>query len=132
LERLKGRLPAPDQEERVSALPTKSRPRRRQRRLSSAQVSELTAAAKDGVPLSELAHRYDIDRSTVVDHLNRPVTPRRYPALGEAQVEEAVGLYEAGMSFREVGRTLGVHASTARQYLIRAGVGPERPRGSMV
>jgi DNA-binding CsgD family transcriptional regulator len=91
-----------------------------------AQVSELTAAANDGVRLSELARRYGVDRSTVVDHLNRPATVRRSPALSEAEVEEAVRRYEAGMSFREVGQVFGAHASKVRQYIARAGV---KPRG---
>jgi DNA-binding CsgD family transcriptional regulator len=37
------------------------------------------------------------------------------------QVEEAAHLRRLGKSFRDIGNHLGVHASTVRQYLRRAG-----------
>ena len=36
----------------------------------------------------------------------------------------ATELHKAGNSFRDVGKWLGVRASTVRQYLIRAGIEP--------
>ena len=65
-------------------------PRRRQRRLSVAQVAELAAAYRSGIAFNDLAARFKIRRSTVLDHLNRSDIPRRYPALDADQVEEAI------------------------------------------
>ena len=96
--------------------------RRRQHRISPKQVHELIAAYKMGVPINELARQFVIHRSTVLDHVNRAGTKRRYPALGRLEVEEASQLYRAGKSLREVGKHFGVHASTVGQYLVRAGI----------
>jgi predicted transcriptional regulator len=41
----------------------------------------------------------------------------------------ATELHKAGNSFRDVGKWLGVHASTVRQYLIRAGIEPRERKG---
>jgi len=96
--------------------------RRRQRRLSAAQVEELAAAYRAGAPVNDLAAQFRIHRSTVLDHLNRSDTPRRYPALDSCQVEEAARFYEAGQSLRAIGIHFGRHASTVRLALIKAGV----------
>jgi len=103
----------------VAAEPT---PRRRQRRLLAPQVGELAAAYRAGVPVNDLAAQFNIHRSTVLDHLNRSDTPRRYPALDSCQVEEAARFYEAGQSLRAIGIHFGRHASTVRLTLIKAGV----------
>jgi len=97
-------------------------PRRKQHRLSAAQVAELVLAYQSGVSLHSLATQFQVHRSTVLDHLNRAGTQRRYPALAPAQVELAARFYQGGQSLREVGVHLGVHASTVRNALRRAGV----------
>jgi DNA-binding CsgD family transcriptional regulator len=114
-------------------LTTKCKPtaptRRRQHRLSPSEASALIEAVTDGAAIGELARQYGIDRSTVLDHVNRPQARRHAPALNQAEVEVAAALYRAGQSFREVGVQLGVHASTVRQYLLREGVKPRDRRG---
>jgi DNA-directed RNA polymerase specialized sigma24 family protein len=98
-------------------------PRRRQRRLPPAQVAELTTAYESGAAINDLAKRFGIHRSTVLEHLNRSETRgQRYPALDEHEVDVAMQLYGTGLSLRNVGIALGVHASTVRLSLRRAGV----------
>jgi DNA-binding CsgD family transcriptional regulator len=95
---------------------------RRQRRLSPEQVDELIASYQVGVPINDLAAQFEIHRSTVLDHVNRAGTRRRYPALEVRDVEEAAELYRTGQSLRNIGIHFGIHASTVRQYLVRAGI----------
>jgi DNA-binding CsgD family transcriptional regulator len=73
--------------------------------------------------INELAERFGIHRSTVLDHLNRSEPRRRrYPAFDEHGVELAVKLYGTGLSLRDVGHSLGVNPSTVRLSLLRSGV----------
>jgi len=85
-------------------------------------VESLVVSYGMGTPINELAKDFEIHRSTVLDHLNRSPARRRYPALDSHGVEVAERLYRAGLSLREVGAALSVHASSVRQALIRAGV----------
>ena len=60
-------------------------------------------------------------------HEWRPeVRSRLALALAEERLGEAIRLYQAGQSLRSVGLVLGVHATTVRSYLLKAGV---KPRG---
>jgi len=97
-------------------------PKRVCRRLDPAKVEELTAAYGTGVGINDLAGRFKIHRSTVLEHLNRSETPRRYPAMDPGQVEEAARLYRQGQSLRALGVHFGRHASTVRMALIKARV----------
>jgi DNA-binding CsgD family transcriptional regulator len=97
-------------------------PRRRQHRLSPKQVLDLITAYGSGVAVNELAERFSIHRSTVLDHLNRVGIPRRYSALSLDQIGEATQLYRAGQSLRELGLHYRVHASTVRTALLRLGI----------
>jgi lambda repressor-like predicted transcriptional regulator len=82
----------------------------------------LIAAYEDGAAVNDLARRFGVHRSTVLDHLNRSQARRRYPALDEHGQDVAAQLYRSGLSLRDVGITLGVHASTIRMALMKAGV----------
>jgi transposase len=96
--------------------------RRKQRRLPLEQVNELVVGYQAGVSINELARQFEIHRSTVLDHVNRAGTKRRYPALGPPEVTEAAELYRAGQSLRAIGIHFGVHASTVGRYLTQAGI----------
>lgn len=98
--------------------------RRRQRQLSEEDLAAAKQAIAAGASVSEVARRYRVHHSTISDHLNRPEGPRKTPAMGPVEVEQAIDLYRSGLSFRAIGRGLGVHASTVRQYLLNAGVKP--------
>lgn len=97
-------------------------PRRRQHRLSTAQVIQLTQAYQSGTSLNDLAEHFKVHRSTVLDHLNRADTPRRRPALSPSQIDLAIRLYRGGQSLKDVGVHFGAHASTVRTALLSAGV----------
>jgi DNA invertase Pin-like site-specific DNA recombinase len=101
-----------------AAIPT----RRKQRRLPLEQVHELIAGYEAGVPINTLAAPFEIHRSTVLDHVTRTGTHRRYPALDRRQLGQAVQLYRAGRSLRHIGIRFGVHASTVGRYLTQAGL----------
>lgn len=90
-------------------------------------VEELVRAYEHGMTVNELAERFRVHRSTVLDHLNRSTARRRNPALDGRRVELARKLYESGLSLRDLGLTLNVHASTVRLALVKSGV-PMRSR----
>ncbi|HTW07413.1 MAG TPA: helix-turn-helix domain-containing protein [Acidimicrobiales bacterium] len=102
--------------------------RRRQRRLTYSEVSAIKTAADAGLMVSEIARHYHVHHSTISDHLNRPPRARRSPALDEPMLNLAIKLYVSGLSFTAVGRELGIHAATVREYLIKACVQPRDRR----
>lgn len=97
-------------------------PRRLQRRLSADELEALLGSYERGTPVNALADEFHIHRSTVLDHLDRSTGRRRYPALDDKSVQIAKQLYGAGLSLRDVGLTLEVHASTIRSALLSAGI----------
>ena len=96
--------------------------RRAQRPLSADELDALLESYERGTPVNMLADRFHIHRSTVLDHLNRSTVRRRYPALDDRGIRTAKQLYGGGLSLRDVGLTLEVHASTVRTALLNAGV----------
>jgi IS30 family transposase len=104
-------------------------PRRRQHRLSADRVCALLAGYESGVPVPVLAKQFTIHKSTVLNHVNRSNTKRRYPVLYADQVAEPARLYEAGQSLRAIGIQLGRHPATVRRALIKAGVQIRHRRG---
>jgi len=86
------------------------------------ELEALLGGYERGAPINELADQFAIHRSTVLDHLNRSFARRRYPVLDDKGVEVAKRLYGSGLSLRDVGTALEVHASTVRSALLNAGV----------
>lgn len=103
--------------------PTRRRRPHRQRRLSPAEVDELTDAYRDGSTLVELASRFQINRTTVIDHLTRRSVPRRrQPSMTPTQVHDAAELYGTGLSLAAVAERVGFDKKTVRKELAKAGV----------
>jgi DNA-directed RNA polymerase specialized sigma24 family protein len=102
-------------------------PKRVCRRLGPANVEELIQGYVDGVPVDELAVRFQVDQSTVQRHARRRALPRRSPRLGPRQSEEAARLYLAGESLAKLSEHFGVATDTVALALRRAGV-TLRPR----
>jgi hypothetical protein len=96
--------------------------RRSQRRLSGDELESLLKSYEQGTRVNLLANQFGIHRSTVMDHLNRSSARRRYPALDMKGIETAKQLYGTGLSLRDVGILLEVHASTVGTVLRNAGV----------
>lgn len=96
--------------------------------MSEEDLAGAKQAIVAGASVAEVARRYRVHHSTISDRLNRSEGLRKTPAMNAVEVEQAIGLYVSGLSFRVIGREFGVHASTVRQYLVDAGVKP-RDRG---
>jgi len=109
--------------------PTLRTPKRVCRRLDRAKVEELIHGYVDGVPVDELAARFQVDQSTVQKHAGRHGLPRRSPRLGPRQSEEAARLYLAGHSLAKLASTFGVATDTVACALRRAGVALRPRRG---
>jgi len=54
--------------------------------------------------------------------MNRSTAHRRDPALDDVGVQTAKQIYGTGLSLRDIGNVLEVHASTVRSALRNAGV----------
>jgi hypothetical protein len=92
------------------------------RRLRPAEIEELLAGYKAGVPIKALVAQFKIDRSTVTNYVKRAGVRLRLPALLPKEIEEASRLYRSGQSLRQVGSHFGVRDTTIRTALLRAGV----------
>jgi DNA-directed RNA polymerase specialized sigma24 family protein len=99
------------------------------RRLDPAKVEELIQGFVDGVPVDELAARFQVDQSTVQKHARRHGLPRRSSRLGADPSEEAARLYLAGQSFAKLAKHFGVATDTVALALRRAGVALRPRRG---
>ena len=96
---------------------------RRRTCLDEPELLQLFAAYLDGTPITELAKDFELNESTVHQHLSRQEVPRRpYWKVKPHQVVEAVELYRGGMTLRGVAKHLGVAPDTARPVLVEAGV----------
>jgi len=112
-----------------AAWPTGPGNRQAQRRLGRADVEQLIAAYKEGNPVPQLVARLNVNRTTVLAHLDRNGVPRRQtgPKLSAKDVAQAADLYRDGISVAAIGHRFGVNASTVGKALRRADV-QIRPR----
>jgi uncharacterized protein (DUF433 family) len=110
-------------------LPTAQRPRQQQRRLASNQVDEVVAKYIAGEAIDNLAREYDINRTTVIAHVEKKGVERRGSPrkLTDARVSEAADRYAAGLSLAGVAAQFGVCDRTLRREFRKAGV-PIRSR----
>ena len=89
------------------------------RRLSDDQAAQLAADREAGTEIKDLAKRYNIDRSTVINHLHRAGVPsrrRQGRTLSPDQLQAAGELYASGLNLIEVGGRFDVD----RRYLGKA------------
>jgi len=104
-----------------------ARKRKHQVRLRADQLETFKRNYQAGLPIKELADKYQINRATVYQHISRLRLPRRYPRVSPAQVAEAAGLYQSGWSLATLGDRFGVAQDTVALALTKAGV-TLRPR----
>jgi DNA-directed RNA polymerase specialized sigma24 family protein len=86
------------------------------------EIDDLAEAYKAGTPINVLADEFEIDRSTVLKHLQGMDIPRRYPALDPEQCQEVCRLYVAGLDSSEIGQLFDVSADTVLRALRRGGI----------
>jgi len=104
-------------------------PKRVFQRLEPKEAAELVQGYVGGLRVDELASKFQINRSTVISHLDRAGVPRRWRKLQPADVQEAGRLYASGLSLANVASRFGVHASTVHSALRKAGVGMRDTQG---
>jgi DNA-binding CsgD family transcriptional regulator len=114
-----------------AAWPTGPGNRQAQRRLRRSDVEQLIAAYADGNSVAQLGARFNVNRTTVLAHLQRNGGPRRQtgPKLSAEDVARAADLYRDGLSLAAIGHRLGVNASTVGKALRRADVQIRLRRG---
>ena len=70
----------------------------------------------------ELVRFFHIHRSTIAKHLLARGVVLRDPTMTERQIDEAVRLYESGLSFMKIGAKLGFNPSTITTHVRKRGV----------
>lgn len=110
----------PDQEGRLSN-PV-------QRRLSETTVDELVSAYTAGSSIDSVAAQVGVNRTTIIDHLERRGVERRkvLRKMTDRSVRQAAERYASGESLRAVAARFGVDPSTLAREFRRAA--PIRPR----
>ena len=88
--------------------------RQAQIRLSPPDIERLTAAYAEGNSVLQLAARFNVDRTTVLDHLERNGAPRRRMGLklSDEDVDEATVLYRDGLWLEVIGHRFLVAVDT--------------------
>jgi transposase len=85
------------------------------------KVAQLVRGYVEGLRVDELASQFQVNKSTVIGHLDRAGVARRWRKLQPADVQEA-NLYASGLSLANVAGRFGVHASTVHSALRKAAV----------
>ena len=100
-----------------------------QRRLSETEIGQLIHRYGQGASIDALARRYEVNRTTIITHLDRSGIARRRVVrkMTDDSVARAAVEYGAGASLALVAQAFGVHARTLAREFRRAGVSI-RPR----
>ena len=94
----------------------------RQIRLELAQRKQLVERYQSGVTVYELAEAFCCNRTTVSKVLKRLGVTLRMKPLTTEQIDEAVTLYEQGLSLARVGEQIGASARTIQLRLRERGI----------
>jgi transposase-like protein len=90
-------------------------------RLSEDHVRQLCAEYENGVTTRTIASRYGIGKTTVTRLLREHGVPLRYQGLSPEQAQQAIQLYEAGLSVAKAARELGLPINSVYDALKAAG-----------
>lgn len=114
--------------------PVRENSRQSQTRLSVSNRAELLAGYAAGVPVRELATRFNVHRGTVREIARQAGLEARQPELPEAIRQDAALLYTDGLTLAQVAAQLGISNEAVRSAVlacggsIRAGGRPGRAR----
>lgn len=75
----------------------------------------------------QLAKEFSVHRRTVRAILDRHGVERRQRVMTASEIDEAIRLYQHGLSLAKVGNRYGVEHSTIRKHLITRGI-PRRDK----
>ena len=102
-----------------------------QRRLSQAEIEQLSQLYREGAAIDGLARRYEVHRTTIIHHLDRTGVARRRVArkMTDESVALAAARYAQGASLAVVASEFGVHPRTLARELRRAGASIRPRRG---
>lgn len=105
-----------------------------QRRLSAADIGELCHLYSEGRSIDSLARQYEVNRTTIITHLDRAGIERRRVArkMSDESVARAAKRYSEGAPLAVVANEFDVHARTLAGEFRQAGVSirPRRSRKS--
>jgi DNA-binding transcriptional ArsR family regulator len=90
--------------------------------LTAAELNRLVAGYRRGATVYELADQFGIRRATVAEHLKRHGVTMRYQSSTQADVDDMVRLYQAGLSLVAVGERLDFAARTVLRHIQLRGV----------
>lgn len=95
-----------------------------QRRLKPTEIDELVAMYEAGSSVAVAAESFDVNRETVLLHLERQGIRRRanLSKMTESQVANCARLYLAGGSMAALCEYAEVNPTTMRRELVKAGV----------
>ena len=85
-------------------------------------MAALAESYKGGATTYELADQFGIYRDRVSLILEQQAVPRRMQSLTVDQIQDAVGLYEKGLSIEKVAKQIGCAKGTIWKELRLAGV----------
>ena len=102
-----------------------------QRRLSAADISDLCHLCSDGRSIDSLARQYEVNRTTIIAHLDQAGIERRRVArkMTDDSVATAATRYGRGASLAVVAREFDIHARTLAREFHQAGVSIRPRRG---
>lgn len=99
-----------------------------QTRLSASNRAELLVGYAEGVPVQELATRFNVHRATVREIARRAGHPSRAPEHSQQLRGEAARLYAEGLTLSQVALQLEIGEDAVRSAVVTNG-GTIRPRG---
>lgn len=108
--------------------PVRENSSRSQTRLSASNREELLVGYAEGVPVQELATRFNVHRATVREIARRAGHPSRAPEHSQQLRNEAARLYAAGFTLSQVAAQLGIGDEAVRSAVLANG-GTIRPKG---
>ncbi|XUK63971.1 Helix-turn-helix domain containing protein [Plantibacter sp. RU18] len=103
-------------------------PTRLSRRLSPELVTEIVDNYEAGITTTALCAEYSLSKGGLLKILGERGVEMRRQSLDAEQLNEAIRLYETGLSLQAVATRLGVSYNCVRQRFVKELV-PRRPRG---